>query len=237
MPNADKMELISMTSTRQRYILLSLLFICFFEGCATRFPLGLTEEQWENLAPQQQSEYTAKQYQIDEERRKRQEEYRIQREREAAEAARLENERIVQLYRNARYGEVIQVNISGGRIAFSGERRDYEPVSFDLVRGERKRITFYHHGKHITYSTDIWVAYDNNAFYFDIGYDPYYGHHTDKIVILDNGRWHNGKSYRPKTLDKDTDSQAQDIKVFIKYKLLHGMQRKGPYYYHSPCDK
>ncbi len=105
-------------------------------------------------------------------------------------------------------------------------------MSFDLVRGEKKRIPFYHHDKHITYSTDIWVAYDNNAFYFDVGDDQKYERSTDKIVILDNGRWDEGKIYHPKTLDKTTYSQAQGIKVFIRYKLLPGMQRKGSYHYY-----
>ena len=223
--------------TQQRRFLLLLFLVLFFEGCARRFPLGLKEEQWQALSPQQQAEYTTKQYQIDEERRKRQEEYRRQKEREEAEATRLGKERILQLYRNARYGDIIQVNISSGSIAFNGKRESYEPLSFDLVRGERKRIPFYHHDKQITYSTDIWVAYDNNAFYFDVGDGTEYEHSTDKIVILDNGRWDEGKTYHPKTLDKSTYSQAQGIKVFIKYKPLPGMQRKEPYYYYSPREK
>ncbi len=149
-------------ATQQKYILLLMSLIVLVYGCATRLPLGLKEEQWQALSPQQQAEYTAKQYQVDEERRKRQEEYWRQKEREEAEAIRLEKERILQLYQNARYGDIILVNISGGSIAFNGKRESYEPLSFDLVRGERKRIPFYHHDKHITYSTDIWVAYDNS---------------------------------------------------------------------------
>ena len=222
-------------STKQRYFLLLLLVFSLSEGCARKFPLGLKEEQWQALSPQQQAEYTAKQYQVDEERQKRQEEYWQQKERESAEAIRLEKERILQLYRNARYGDIIQVNISGGSIAFIGERKGYEPLSLDLVRGERKMIPFYHHGKHITYSTDIWVAYDNNAFYFDVGDNQKYEQSTDKIVILDNGRWDEGETFHPKTLDKSTDSQAQGIKIFIRYKPLPGMHRKGSYhYYPSP---
>ena len=220
--------------TQQKRLLFLLFLVLFFEGCATRYPLGLKEEQWQALSPQQQVEYTTKQYQIDEERRKRQEEYGRQKEREEAEAIRLEKERLLQLYRNARYGDIIQVNISDGSIAFIGERKDYEPLSLDLVRGERKMIPFYHHGKHITHSTAIWVAYNNNAFYFDVGKNPDYEHNTDKIVILDNGRWNEGETYHPKTLGKATDSQAQDIKIFIKYKPLPGMQREAPYHYCPP---
>jgi hypothetical protein len=93
-----------------------------------RFPLGLKEEQWQALSPQQQAEYTARQYQIDKERRKMREEYERQKKREAAEAVRLEKERILQLCRNARYGDIIQINISGGSIAFNGQRKSYEPL-------------------------------------------------------------------------------------------------------------
>lgn len=70
------------------------------------------------------------------------------------------------------------------------------------------------------------------AYNFDVGDDPKYEHSTDKIVILDDGRWDEGKTYHPKTLDNTTDSQAQGIEVFIKYKLLPGMQRKGSYHCH-----
>lgn len=221
-------------SIQQKHILLLLSLIVLVCGCATRYPLGLKEEQWRALTPQQQAEYTTKQYQIDEERRKRQEEYWQQKEREAVETSRLEKERILQLYRNARYGDVIQVNISDGGIAFNGERKGYEPLSLDLVRGERKMVSFYHHGKRITYSTDIWVAYNNNAFYFDVGADTEYEHGADRIVILDNGKWDEGETYHPKTLGRGTDSQAQDIKIFIRYKPLPGMQRKGPHHYCPP---
>ncbi len=213
-------------SIQQRYLLFLLLLFSLLEGCAKRYPLGLTEEHWKNLTPQQQAEYTVKQHQLDEEARRRQEEYWRQREQEEAEAVRLEREQTMLLYRNARFGDIIQVNISGGSIAFHGERKSYEPLSFDLVSGERKEITFHHHGKRITYSTDIRVAYDNNAFYFDVGDDPKYEHHTDKIVILDNGSWNRGKVYHPKTLDKRTESQAQGLKIFIRYKPLPGMHRK-----------
>src|SRR3990172_11952338 len=120
-------------ATQQKYILLSLILIVLVYGCATRYPLGLKEEQWQALSPQQRAEYTTKQYQIDEERRKRQEEYGRQKEREEAEAIRLEKERILQLYRNARYGDIIQVNISDGSIAFISETKTYQPLSFDLV--------------------------------------------------------------------------------------------------------
>lgn len=165
-------------------------------------------------------------------RRKRREEYLIQREREDAERRRLEKERITQLYRNARYGDIIQVNISGGTINFSGIRRDYEPISFDLVRGERKQVSFHHQGKRISYSTNIWVAYHSNAFYFDVGRDPEYETRRDKIVILDDGRWDSGETYHPKSLGRNTGSQAQGITVFIRYKPMPGMQRDG-YRYRS----
>lgn len=82
-------------SIQQKYSLLLLSLIVIVYGCAIRYPLGLKEEQWQALTPQQQAEYTTKQYQIDEERRKRLEEYWQQKEREAAETTRLEKERII----------------------------------------------------------------------------------------------------------------------------------------------
>jgi hypothetical protein len=79
------------------------------------------------------------------------------------------------------------------------------------------------------------MSYDNNAFYFDVGDNPKYEQSTDKIVILDNGHWNEGKTYHPKILDKTTYSQAQGIKVFIRYKPLPGMQRREPYFVIDIC--
>lgn len=213
-----------------RYFIISVCIFSLFIGCATRYPLGLSEDQWQALSIQQQAEYAAQQYQIDEDRRKKQEEYYLLCERELAEEANAERERVGQIYEDAEYGDIIQVNVWGGRIAFNGKKADFEPVSFDLARGERKRIRFYHHEKHTTYSAYIWVAYENNAFYFDVGDDSAYKHHGERIVILDKGKWEDGKTYRPKTLEKDSDSEAEGIKVFIKYKPLLCKSKKKWHY-------
>lgn len=64
--------------------ILALLIMSLLVGCIARYPLGMTEEQWLTLTPEQQHEARMKQAEIDEARRKA---------REAEQARKAEEER------------------------------------------------------------------------------------------------------------------------------------------------
>ncbi len=183
------------------------------------YPMGLNEKEWNALSSQKQAEYRAEQYRIDEARRKRAEELEIAEAKARANEITAKKKEIKKRYENARYGDIIQVNISDGKMEIGGKRRPYEPMPFTLVKGVFKRITFRSTKKKkkwlsFTYDIKVGVAYFNNAFYFDLGKDP--KHPNRKFIkILENSSWEKGMHYQPNPLDDS--SEAIGIDVFIKY--------------------
>ena len=117
-----------------------ILAACFVSGCAMPHPMGLTAEQWNALPPERQAELQAQQYAIDAEQRQQREAQRMEQERIAHEQAVARAEQIRQAYANARYGDVVNVVVQGGFIEWNRKRDPYEPVSFDLVKGETKPL-------------------------------------------------------------------------------------------------
>jgi hypothetical protein len=170
----------------------SIFFSCFFgvlSGCV-QYPLGLNESQWNALPPAQQAEYRAKQYQIDEERRRQVEEAQRLRVQQAAEAVRLERQRIDALYANARYGDIITVTIRGGAMRWNKELYPLDPVSFDLVRGESKEVEFHGHAdriRNLISRYPVKLSEDGHTFYFN-------STSADRIVLVDDG-WERGRVY------------------------------------------
>ena len=210
-------------------LIVSLLVLA---GCA-QYPMGLTKPQWEALSPAQQAEYQSKQYEIDAERNRqyearRQEEARlaeIRRQEEARiaeEQARIEHERLAIAYREARYGDIIVVTVQGGGIAFHGKRYSYEPVAFELLRGERKEIHFKRDGRsYETTGITMKLGEDGNTFYFD---EP-----ARKRIVITNDGWERGRTYSgfPEIGSHDGHSEASGISIRIAFKPLPDYPHRG----------
>lgn len=192
-----------------------LALVLLATGCVSRYPMGLSREQWESLPPDQQAEYQAKQYAIDEQRRQAEAARRAEQARLAAEAARAEQERIRQLYSNARYGDIVTVTVRGGSIAYGGKRYPYEPVSFDLVRGESKEVEFRGRGTQtIATHYDARLSDDGNTIYFD-------GSYRERVVLV-NETWERGQTYQPSGSRNDVGVNIAGMTFFVKYKALPG---------------
>lgn len=182
-------------------------------GCAS-YPLGLNKAQWEALAPAQQAEYRAKQYAIDEERARRnaaEEARRFQAQQEAEEQ---ESARIADAYHQANYGDIITVTVRNGLLAFFGKRHPYEPVAFDLVRGETKPIVFRRQGQpHITTAILMHFSEDGNTFYFDFS--------SRKRFVAINDRWQRGREYAGLGVGgHDGHALGEGIRIGVEFKLL-----------------
>jgi len=198
------------------------LVTALFAGCVMHYPMGLTRQQWEALPPAQQAEYQAKQYEIDTARRQAEEARRVEREKIAAEKARIaeanaraEHERIRQIYANARYGDIVQVTVQGGFIEYNRNRYPYEPVSFDLVKGETKEVAFRGRGlQTIATHYTARLTEDGNSIYFGESY-------RGRIVIV-NQDWERGQTYRPDGNRNDVGVSIAGMTFFVKYKSLPG---------------
>lgn len=196
-----------------------LVMVMLTSGCVSRYPMGLTQQQWEALPPAQQAEFKAKQYAIDEERLQAEETRLVEQARFAADAARAEQERLRQVYASARYGDIVHVTVQGGFIAYAGKRYPYEPVSFDLAKGEKKQVAFYGRGlQTIATRYDARLSEDGNTIYFDDS--------SRQRIVLTNRNWDRGQTYRPDGSQNDSGVAIAGMTFFVQLKYLPGAPQK-----------
>ena len=198
-----------------------LSLVLMLSGC-TSYPMGLSKENWLALSPSQQAEYQARQYQVDEDRRKQEEASRIQQAQAKAEADRLEKERVAALYANAQYGDVIIVTIHGGTMKWSKETYALDPVSFELVRGETKTVEFRGHvdrARSLVSRYKVELSDDGHTFYFN-------SDARDRIALVDDG-WDRNRSY-PITGHtwNDVNAAAGGMTIGIRLKEMLGSPKR-----------
>lgn len=202
----------------KRIFLLPLLAVLLL-GCQT-YPMGLSEAQWNALSPAEQADYQRQQAALNEQRRvQREAEEELRRAKEAA-AAEQERMRTREAYARARYGDVVTVTIEGGYVAINGKHQPYEPVRFDLVRGERKEIEFVQQGRSSSRQRiDVRLAEDGHTFYFDESA-------RDRISLISTG-WELGKTHSALIVqDTRSRSEARNLSITIKFKELPGGPRR-----------
>lgn len=192
-------------------------------GCQS-YPMGLSKDQWEALPPDQQAEYQRQQSVINEERRRQQAIINEQRRKEqaeiaareqaaAAERARQAEMHMAAMYARARYGDIVTVTIQGGKIDF-GKHYAYEPLRFDIMRGEKKIIEVVKLGDSQTKTfVPVRLSDDGQTFYFD-------ENARDRISLINSGNaWQAGKKYESLTImDKYSKSIASAISIHLQYK-------------------
>jgi hypothetical protein len=185
-------------------------------GCAT-YPLGLSREQWESLPLDQQAEYRARQTEVDELRRREQAARAAERRSEQEAAARAERERILALYQEARYGDIVRVSIQGGLLKIYKNFYRYHPVAFELVRGERKHVPFTRNGKVAeTISFSVRLSEDGNMLYFDDD--------NSRQVVFANYDWERGQT--GVLTSPRGGFGLEGASIIIKYKELPGAPQR-----------
>ena len=209
-----------MSRWRTRLLIpIALVGLLSMSACVARYPLGLSREQWDALPPSQQAEYQAKQYQIDADSRARAEEARRQAAAQKAEQERLEAERLRQAYANAHYGDIVTVTVQGGSLSYAGKRYPYEPVSFDLIKGETKNVSFRGRGMQ-TIATEyaVRLSDDGNTVYFD--------DESRQRAVFVNHDWEHGETYRPAGTVNDVSVGLSGMTFLVKLKPLRGAPQK-----------
>lgn len=184
-----------------------LLCLWIFSGCISFHPLGISNAEWNALSPEQKVEAREKQAQLTAQKKQ------AKADREAAEKA-----ASAKRYETARYGDIITVVITGGSMDIHSKRREYEPIAFDLVRGESKSIDIIRKGKrHQKDSAVMRLSEDGRTFYFD-------DKQRDSLILIDEG-WENGKTYRIKEL-KNRNTNPRDIEIKIRYRPVEGTRQQ-----------
>jgi len=207
-----------------KFLFLTLVVITL-AGCQS-YPMGLSKAEWQLLPQEQQAEYRRQQAVIDEQRRReqaiineqrRQEQAELEarQQAEAAQRARMEEMRLAALYAHARYGDIVTVTIEGGLVNFS-KHRAYEPVRFEILRGQQKIVEFVELGRpSARISVPVRLSEDGQTFYFDEGA-------RDRIVLINaNNAWQVGKRYEGMAIhDTASRSLASGINIHLQYKVF-----------------
>ncbi|MEM9359630.1 MAG: hypothetical protein AAGB04_25880, partial [Pseudomonadota bacterium] len=151
------------------------------------------------MTREEQASATAKQAEIDSVRRAQWEAEQKLRQDEARARQLAREEAVAAIYERPRYGDILEVSVEGGGIAFNGRRETYEPLGFLIARGEVKPVTFLREGRHLSTST-VWMYYDGLTFYFDVGEDfdaESKRSRHERLVFVGSGAWDRGETIRP----------------------------------------
>lgn len=188
-------------------------------GCAMRHPMGLSTEQWNALPPEKQAELQTKQYAIDAERQQQQEAQRLEQQRYLHEQALAKAEATRQAYARAQYGDVVNVVVQGGSLQYNRRLYPYEPVSFDLIKGETKSVPFLGRGMQtVATHYDVRLSDDGNTLYFDDS--------SQQRAVFVNHDWEHGETYRPAATMNDVSVGLSGMTFYVKLKGLPGAPTK-----------
>lgn len=114
-----------------------MLIAALLAGCGSGYPLGMSEQQWQRLGPEQQNTAIRQQAAYDREATAEQARARERQRLREEEAER----RIDAAYANARHGDIVECLLEGGIADFHPGWRSFESKGFALVRGEKKQVT------------------------------------------------------------------------------------------------
>ena len=201
-----------------------LVFLILFTTLATiigceSYPLGMSKDEWALLSPQEKAKATEEQNLIDAERRRvAAEERRIAAEQEAIRQEQLAQEQaryqeeIDRRYRYARFGDTISINIEGGTFRIDGKDRAYEPLAFDLIRGEAKTIQIHREDRRkSTLTVVVRASEDGRMIFFD---DT-----SNKRLTFTEKTWDRGQTY-PIELHDNNRSDPRNVTFTIRYKPI-----------------
>ena len=109
------------------------------------------------------------------------------------------------------------MSIQGGRFNLYGKDYPYQPVSFDMVRGEARNITITQQGR-VSQSVEFPVRFaeDGNTFFF-------YADQSSQTPMI-NHSWDRGQRYRLTT--RDNNFNLVNASVIIRYKDLPGAPQR-----------
>ncbi|NPA71364.1 MAG: hypothetical protein GXO35_00920 [Gammaproteobacteria bacterium] len=221
----------------KKLLLIASIFL-LLSACASPYPLGMDEKQWNSLTAgerkalllkQQQQRAAQRLVQIKADARAR--ELRIKQEM-------LETKRLEKLYANPRDGNVLIVNLLGGELHQGKRQKRILEASYQIALGETKKIkiSLEDKKKHYTTSETAYLTYDQNGngvyLYLD---NPNYSHNRRRVALLRDGHWRCGSNYT-KSLHGSYEKLV-GVQVFVKEKGERCHSRHAPNRYESRDDQ
>lgn len=200
----------------------ALIIIAIVAGCAARYPMGLNKTQWEALQPHQQAEYQARQFEIDEEHRRLNQEMRQAQAQREAEARAAESMRIASLYHNAEYGDIVTITIANGVMIDGRNRYHVSPVAFDLVRGELKIVvvTGRNGNRSREEQLELRLSEDGNMVSVNES-----ARNQDRISLVNLG-WEEGNVQELRPFKNSWGTEFSGVSARVKFKSVNGEPTK-----------
>ncbi|WP_127471097.1 hypothetical protein [Thiomicrorhabdus aquaedulcis] len=173
-----------------------LVAILGLSACASPYPLGMSEEQWNALSTDERKTLLVKQQAYQEEQRlaKQQADAKARElslQLEIAERARLEK-----LYQQPQNGNVMMVNVLEGQYRSGKRQLRLVEASYLIARGESQFIELVlEDAKHRTITTvNAYLHYDINGNGLYLAFDRY--QNAQRIALLRDGQWNCGTTYQ-----------------------------------------
>ena len=197
-------------------LLLMTSLLLLLSACASPYPLGMDETQWNALTIAERQSLLLKQQQYREEQRLVQmkadaEARQLRIQQEMAETKRLEK-----LYSQPQDGNVMMVNILGGEYRYGKRSKLLMEATYQVARGESKKIELILEDtkKHYTSTETAYLSYDasGNGVYLYLDKPSY--NSSKRIALLRDGHWQCGSDYT-KNLHGSYE-QLLGVKIFVK---------------------
>ncbi|MEN3159735.1 hypothetical protein ABC502_15250 [Alkalimonas sp. NCh-2] len=121
---------------------LQLVTFALIAACAN-YPLGMTEDEWNRLSPQQQLDARERQALLNQAEHAR----RAEAARHKAEQEREEQQRYQAMLANAGPGDIVQCVLQNGEGYYGSSWHPAEPVGFSLLRNYTQTVSFAEQGR------------------------------------------------------------------------------------------
>lgn len=207
--------------------LLIMIFVLTLTACASPYPLGMNEEQWQKLSTDERQTLLVKQQAYDEQQRLERAKAQAK-ERELQLALQLQEEkRIANLYSQPGSGDVMMVNLLSGEYRYNKKTYQIQPTTQLIARGETQEIRLALRDEKDRSSTErAYLQYNREGTGLYISMSSPSSYNDDRITILRDGHWDCGSNSRHQFVFNKRES-IQNLNVFIKD---NNTQCQTPYY-------
>ena len=195
---------------------IAILLAMLLAACTPRI-YGVPQDRWETMSEQERiaamDAYKARQevlrQQREEQARLRAIEKKAQLEREAEEAHRRQLQ-IDAIYRGkGLYGDLLRVNLEGGKLQFYGDHKPYQPVSFRIAASEAKEVEIISDRGH---KVRMAVFYDGSNLLLD---ERPHTHGASALRLPYDDSWEAGANYEHLFSKGPLELRGVDVTVRI----------------------
>ena len=190
----------------------------FVAGCASSHPLGMNEEQWKALTPNEREKLLLQQQKYREEQRLAQIEANARAQELQHQRHMAEQKRLQALYDNPVNGNVVMLNILGGTYIYGKRSKKIKEETYQIARGEIQKIKLILEDRKNNFTTteNVYLEYalNGNGVYLYLDNPSYNSNRYERIALLRDGDWNCG-TYYEKNINTSY-KKLKKVQLFVK---------------------